>query len=502
MILGSSAIGETPLASSLDLGLLAYSDSYLVILISDEEFTSIVNLDSINLSISVNNARKLSFTIIDSGQLGMVNPFPGFADVGNHHYLGESVVLLWNGTRIFSGTIHTIEEQLPAKGDFPLILKIECLDDSKLFDRILVNATYLNSTIEEILIDIIYNKEIIWDHFFRAGSTINELEGIATGDIAYFLIDEITFDYKTIKQCIDDLCDRSGLFWRMDPYKFLQVFSVYTERTPFDIGDLEPENYRNLKCNRSLGRYRNVQWVKAGRDVGSPQVESFVGDSVKRTFVLTSKIGSFSDLVIKRNSVVQTVGRKGYNDEEIRYEYGVPIGWPTVEFYQWFVDIDEDTVVQNPTSDETYNPKLTSGDTLEITYRPYYDVLVSNRNEDSIKYVMQYYVSGCGVYENLFDDSELDSEALAIEEAQNLLDQYGAESVNIEFEIDQYGLLPGQKLAAYILKLNLNDSFMITDVGISFPKHDYMRCSVAATNQLVFEGWANWWKKADAFKSD
>jgi len=496
MILGSYAIGETQLASSLDFGLLAHSYSYLVILISDSEITSIVKLDSVDLDISVNNARKLSFTIIDSGQLGMVNPFPGYANVGNHHYLGESVVLLWNGTRIFSGTINNIEEQLPAKGDFPLILNIDCLDDSKLFDRILVNATYLNATIEEILIDIIYNKEIILDHFFRAGSTINELEFITTGGIAYFLIDEITFEYKTIKQCIDELCNRAGLLWRMDPYKSLQVFSTYTERTPFDIGDSDQENYKNLKCNRSLDRYRNVQWVRAGRDTGGNVVKSFVGDGIKRTFVLDSKVSSI--VSIKKNTVTQTVGRRGYNDEEIRYSSpGVPIpGW-----YQWFYDDDEDTITQNQTIDEVNNPKLLVTDTLEITYKPYFDVLVSNRNEDSIKYMMQLYTSGCGVYENLFEDSELDSEALAAEEAQNLLDQYGTESINIEFEIDQYGLLPGQKLWIYILKLNVSGWFMVTDVGISFPRNNYMKCRVVATNQLVFEGWANWWKKADAFKS-
>lgn len=502
MILGSSAIGETPLASSHGFSLLAYSDSYLIILISGLEVTSIVNLDSINLNISVNNARELSFTIIDSGQMGMVNPFPGNSGVGNHHYLGESVVLLWNGTRIFSGTINNIEEQITPKGDFPFILNIECLDDSKVFDRILVNATYTNKDIEEILTDIIYNKEIIVDHTLRVGSTINELEGIATVDIPYFAIDEITFEYKTITQCLDELCDKSGLHWRIDPYKFLRVFSTYTEISPINIGDGGQRNYRNLKCKRSLDRYRNVQWVKAGRDAGSPQVESFVGNGTKRTFILTSKIGSFSNLVIKRNSVVQTVGRSGYADEEIRYDNGIPIGWPIVEFDQWFVDLDKDTVVQNPTIDETYNPKLTSGDTLEVTYKPYYDVIVSIRNEASIKNMMQLYTPGCGVYETIIDDSELNSEALAIEEAQNLLAQYGTESINIDFEIDQFGILPGQKIFIYIIKLNIIGQFYVTDVSISFPRNDYPRCKITATNQLVFEGWANWWKKADAFKSD
>jgi len=480
MILGSNTLSETPLASTNDFALSSYpGDSYLTILISDVDVTEMVKLDATDISISINNARELKLQLID--------------EVATHHYQpGESVVVMWNGTRIFAGSINNINE-ISLKhgypgiwGVVPLVSDIECIYCSKVLDKIFNSETYADTTIQEIIDSIIYDE-----------TTLNSLDGISIEDsyLLDFPIDKITFDFNTISEVLDRLTQGSGLDWYVDPYKVIKIFSIYNDDASIVIGDGN-KNYRNLRFSNSLDQYRNVQWVKAGRDIADPVVESFIGDGSTTTFKVAAKIAVVP--TVKKNGTTQYVGRRSYSTGEIRYSSpGVAVpGWT-----QWMWEEDEDTISQNPTVDDTNNPRLTSSDTLEVTYQGYYDILITRRNESQIT-ARKAIEGGSGIYENLAEDSTLDSEELAIEKAEKLLAQYSIINQRVEYEIDQYGQLPGQRQWILIYNHEIDGYYIISDVRIMFPRYDYIRCQVKAIAERNIEGWVGWWKRSSAFRSD
>jgi hypothetical protein len=493
MILGSCTIGSVPLASNPQSALSPYIYEYLEIYIDGVDVTNTVKIDSLEINISISDARKCTLMLVDGGGT-------------DHHYMDEVVIVRWNGTRIFGGIITNIVEQVSIGPDLPLFLSIEALDYSKILDRITIKETYEYKTAEYIVRDMIYSTEIITDHTYRSGSTIFELEGISVKPAERYAVNTIEFEHDTIVECLDALKEKTGMSWRITPHLAIELFYDFTEDAPFDVGDYSgyQKSYRNLKYTRNLDQYRNVQRVIAGKDLTTAYTETFVGDGETTEFTLAHELASpFNDYdlspmapIVKINGAVVTSGDKSKVTGEIRYSSpGVPIaGWTR------FLYADRsDTINMNPTNDDTNNPILTSGDTLEITYQSYYDIDVCVRDEDAIKY-LQAHTSGSGVYENTNTDTELNSEVLALEKANLLLSQYGQIPEKIEYETDQYGLLPGMQQAAHFAGVGTSGNFTITDISITFPRSDYIRCVVGASNLITLRRWAAWWRKTDIFR--
>lgn len=481
-MLGSFPLGSTTIPGILSTGsgtvpVVEPTPQYLQIKASGEFITDSVVADSVNLSLTLNNQGKLSFTCIGTE--------------GTHHFnLGEPIELLWNSNKIFGGFIDVIEEELLRFGNPPLVHNLECSDYSKLFDRIYISCAYNQKTIYQIITSII-NTE----------TTLGSLDGITIGDIPHFLINDINFSFKKVSECISDLCDYCELKWRVTADKVFEVYDQLSSTAPFNIGDGDQQNYRNLVYSRTLNQYRNAQWVRAGKGKTSLMTEYFSGDADireskrRRTFTLAYPVASHP--VITRNGVTQAVGQKNTSSNDIR-RVTEPDGPPMPGgMVHWFYEYGEKEITQNSTDDEVYNPTLASNESLKVVYNGYYPIIVYTSDNYNIL-SRQTIEGGSGIYESLNEDDSLDSQSLASSKATRLLTQFGTIPGILEYEIDEYGLLPGHIQHITLSGHNVSSSFTIREVKISFPRYDYIRCEVNAINGGIIDGWTEWWKKADS----
>jgi hypothetical protein len=426
--------------------------SIVVVKINGVDKTDYVKSETLNISDELNSRNTQSFQIIDP----------------NRTYIPEvgQVVTITDPTETilyFAGTINSIAKQLDSSNKV-LATDVECVDYNQLCDRFLVSAVYENKTCLEIITDIFTNSD--------ACAIVGESVGLASVQVGPTITKAI-FNFQTVAQCLDDLKDLCGYDWNLDYSKNLHFFERETYTAAFSL-TANSENYRNLTIKNTREQYRNKQYIRAGFDVTDIRTESFIGDGTNRTFTVSFPVAKVPTV---------TVGGAPKSIGILELDTGK----------DWYWNKNSQTISQDDAG-----VVLTAGDTLAVTYQGFFPIIVTAEKAAEIadRIVVE---GGTGLYENVEDDPNIDTQDLGIEKATGYLRRFGSIDDVITFETD-YDLIndipsAGEQLNVNLPQHNINATFIIGSVEISDVQAKLLRITVTAYGGEYLGGFMEYWRK-------
>lgn len=281
---------------------------------------------------------------------------------------------------------------------------------------------------------------------------------------------EAVFNYVPVTQALDALAERAGFSWWIDPDKKLHFVERSTYAAPWSVSSTT--KIQNVEVEQDRGEYRNRQYIKAGKDVTDPQVESFKGDGSSRTFTVGFPIAKVP--TVKVNGVAKTVGIKG-----------VDIG------KDWYWNKGDPVITQDQAG-----VVLTSADNLEVTYQGFFDVVLLTYDEVAIN-ERKALEGGTGYYEAVDEEPYLSSRQAAFESANAKLRRYAQMGKTLRFETELSGLKPGQLLTVNLPIHNIsNEQFLIEQVDFSDfgAAEGRFRYVVTAVSGQAVGGWVKFFK--------
>ena len=282
-------------------------------------------------------------------------------------------------------------------------------------------------------------------------------------------IRKAVFNYVTAAQAMDELCELSGATWWVTADKVLHYVSRDEFIAPWHITQ-DHAPIRSLEVETDLYEYRNRQYVRAGQDTTDLQVENMKGDGSSRTFTVGYKIAQRP--VVKVNGVEQTVGIRQVDKNKAFY-------WARGE--------------KEITQDERQTP-LSSTDTLTVEYYGYYPIVVVSEDQNAIEAMMER-TGDTGLYENIEEDTNIDSSELALELAIGKLKKYAKINTQVTFETIQKGLQAGQLIHIDLPNYDLSGDFLITSVETRCEARKVLFYTVTAVDGDDVGGWENFFKQ-------
>jgi len=336
----------------------------------------------------------------------------------------------------------------------------ELVDWNQLLDRRLIAKEYVDQSSGAIVQDVITN--------YLDDDGIVPSSFVETGP----LVTKFVSNYLSARQVLDDLAELIGYGYYVDYDKRLHWFPSESNLAPLtlDGNTVLHAGVLPLEAQASRSQYRNMQYVRAGKDLTDTQVESFRGDSSQRTWNVGYPIAQ-APSSITVNAVPKTIGVRGVDEGK--------------QFY-W----NKDTTEITQDSGETL---LASTDILSITYVGLYDVMVLSKS-DSLIAERQSVEGGSGRYEQLENFTNLDGQDLALEKARGLIRKFGRIPNVLRFGTDVPGLQAGMLLPVNLAELGLSGNWLIESVHIR-PEGTFLRYEGEAVDGAHLGGWIEFWKK-------
>lgn len=351
--------------------------------------------------------------------------------------IGNVVTVEYLGRKRFAGYIESIREQAVPGNSAGITYAIACTDYTRLLDWRLYAGSFENQS----FYDIVYT---IWSAKLQS-------DGVTLGAIPNpgpTITNRIQDGLRPIAEWFRKLSTETGYLFRINEDKELDFGPLATSPAnpaPFSLifGSL---NWRDLEVNRTLGDYRNVQWVRTEYTVTADLTITFTGDGSTRDFFQLD--GPFSGIpTVTVNGVPKTVGRLGFD----------------LSGYDWYVDYEGWGLHRYPDQSAP-----APGDSIVMTYR------VRFRNytveEDATEIAARAVIQGdSGRIEAISEDRYIDTPAALTSRANALLRQFGQIPITVdvtfdsEIEPDSDYLEPGQMMAIDLTdgRSDVDDDFLV-----------------------------------------
>lgn len=383
--------------------------------------------------------------------------------------LGDPVVLTDGGTS-FRGLITKVDESRAGGVMDCVFHNCECSDYAAIFDRRFVSRKYpAGSIAKNIILDICSNFLI------GEGFDTNNVDGFAV------ISDELVFDYRSVTQCFEQISTLTGEDWWVGGAagKSLYFKSISAAATaPFPITD-SSENWRNLRVSKSMGTYRNRQYVRVGQPLQSGSLtDTFAGDGSTWFFPTRFPLTAAPSVTV--GGVAQTV-----------YEMGVD-PYPSSGWF-W---IRNGSGVQQGTQ-----TAVAAGVLVVVAYGQYLSsvVMAEDTAEQAARATTE---GGSGVWESIEDARDVENLDVANALALALLSRGKALPTEIVYETDAPGLEPGMaqsiSLSANRIGIPTPALYSVAQVesrdnGAPFPSGYYFRHTVTLSSALDQRDWLAWW---------
>ncbi|MFZ5352737.1 MAG: hypothetical protein ACOZCL_08440 [Bacillota bacterium] len=404
-----------------------------------------------SISDKINARTTMSFTVIDLGLLTEINE-------------GDSILVEQDGTKIFSGIIHSIEDYEENPGE--LYYSITAVDNSAKADKRLIADTAVN----EYAGNIITNKIL----------PILAQEGVTAGNIAQGqIITKAVFNYIKASEALDYLRDVTGFIWEIDFDNKLNFYSRSTNISPITLSN--SVQHSSFRRKRSLEQYRNRQYIRAGKSKTAAQnaeQPTPKPDGVTRNFVTRFPLAERPIIEINLNSA----GWVAISSADI----GVN-GLDTNK--KWYFRFDSNIITQDET--ETI---LTDADAIRVTYNGLVNILTYADNPAEISDRKAKETGTSGIYESLVEEKSIDESNQAIEFANGLIQKYGEVMDTIDFETEVHGLKAGQLLPVQKPLYGINSDFLIESISIYPIDSSTIEYSVHALDSPAVGGWEVFFK--------
>lgn len=282
-------------------------------------------------------------------------------------------------------------------------------------------------------------------------------------------IRKAVFNYVTMAQALDEICELSGAVWWITADKVLHYVARDEFKSPWDI-TLDHAPIRDIEIETDLKEYRNRQYLRAGQDVTDLQTESMKGDGSKRTFNLGYKVAQ--QPVVKVNGIPQTVGVRQRDKNKAFY---------------WAKDEKEITQSESATP-------LSSTDTLTVDYYGFYPIIVVAENHEAIE-EMSARTGDTGLYEDVEENQMIDDGDLALEFANSKLQKYAKINTRIHFETTKKGLQAGQLINIDLPEFDISGEFLISSVETRCETGNIIFYGVECIDGEDVGGWENFFKQ-------
>ncbi len=215
--------------------------------------------------------------------------------------LGDEITMFDGTIKIFGGiVVETSEENKGVLKYFTVL----CKDYQQIMDRQLVNKTYTNMMVGDIISDI--------NTLYLTGFTVLN---VAATDV----IRKIVFNDEQPSKCIQKLAEMIGdCDWYVDYDKDIHFFKEHSTSAPFNIDDTSGNYiFGSLKISRNINQVRNKIIVRGGDKVSSLLTNTYVADGQQRTFVAKPGLQSLTiqtSIDSGANYNTLTIGQDGIDD--------------------------------------------------------------------------------------------------------------------------------------------------------------------------------------------
>jgi prophage tail gpP-like protein len=356
-------------------------------------------LDAWNVTDTVNERSTANVTLYDSTGLLSFDR-------------GQGIKLeLDDGTVLFSGyIIRASESRLGLGGG--RTHDLECVDQHYLADKRIVADAYTNATSGAIV------QAIITDYLAAEGVTAGSISAGET-------ISAVTYNYRTVSDCLDQLAERNGYWWAINADKTLDFGppgaadggGIYVDSTLVTSALAD-----QISITRGNVSYRNRQWIRGGRDTTDTQTETQTGDGERRSFLVGFPIAVEPTIEVDTGSgfVAQDVGVAGLQTDR-----------------DWYWSYGSVAVTQ-----DSGGAVLSATDRVRVTYKGLYGVVarVQDTTEQAARALVE---GGSGIVESVIDDKSLDTRLAAFAVGANLLAVYATAAVKIRFVTESTVFYPG-----------------------------------------------------------
>jgi uncharacterized protein YjbI with pentapeptide repeats len=351
---------------------------------------------------------------------------------------GDEIEISVGATVIFGGVVHTRNAEVKGTGSTKAVFwNVVCKSWVAVLEQNAVNESYAIQSDSSILSDIFSN----YTTGFDASTYVTQLDN----DL------DITFVNKTVRGALDQLAERVGATWYIDPEKNLHWFDAdFPETAAFNIDTDSPDNSTTFNVLKDSIRYTvdtsNIinQVVINGGAKATQDAEtfSFSADSSKDTFGPVDEI-------------IDTLHYVNYTDtDDNSYTvWGSFVGYaPTDKLrkdggsYNVLVSTDRKRLRVQGNSGQV--PK--TGTNVEGTY--YTKEIINLTVDDTVSQSIY------GVYPVSVNDETFDDDEQAQDYAQAILDANSTGRASLDFEILRYGLIPGTVLSFVCSDLGIGDS--------------------------------------------
>ena len=245
--------------------------SAMRVMIAGADRTDVVDLTTLGLEDAVGERSTARFAVSDLDGTLALQP-------------GQVVELTLDGVAAFGGTIDRIERRRPGVAKPCRVLAVECCDWHQVCDRRIVSEAYQATLAGDIV------RDVITKYLGAEGVTEGDPSTIQDGP----QVVEAVFNYVAATSVLDSLAEKAGFAWWIDAGKVLHFVERATYEAPWALDDDDLVN--DLVVTDGREGYRNRQYIRAGKDLTDPQVETFHGDGLTRTGRLARVVANCSSV--------------------------------------------------------------------------------------------------------------------------------------------------------------------------------------------------------------
>ncbi len=360
--------------------------------INGVDATRYLKMDTLVINDTVNRRSTLRLTLVgDYGSL------PVLVD-------GTPVAVTGDGYILFAGFVQPgVETRILSYQSGIVEVRAEAADYHVIADRRLYSRSWLDTTVEDIVADIV--------------GVLSE-EGVTLGGVVSgYNVKEAVFNVSPVSDVLDELASRCDAIWYIDYDKKLYMVERTSEAAPWTI--TASDVLSDASIVRGNERYRNKVVVRNARDITNTQVESFKGDGSSRTFVVGYPLAKEPSITV--DGVSKTVGIRGVETGK-----------------DWYWNMDDNTITQDSAA-----APLSSSQTLTVSYNGYVYTVVNTWDPGAIMARQALEGGGSGMVEVAEDCQVLSEAASYMEYANALLHQYCRDATKLTLSTLRPGLEAG-----------------------------------------------------------
>lgn len=286
------------------------------------------------------------------------------------------------------------------------------------------------------------------------------------------IIKECVFNYIPVSDAFDSLAEKAGLYWFIDHNKILYFNERNFINSPWQLTSSDIVGEPEVRNDNS--KYRNIQYVKGGKDITDEQEERLSTNGITRSWPVGFPLAKVPRIFINGVQLpASDVGIKGLSENK--------------KFY-W--SKGDNIIMQSE-----LEPALDSSVDLRVKYQGEFSVISKSANFLAIENMQAIEGDGTGLVEDVADEPTLNSREAAFESANKKLEKFSSFGNILKFRTLKYGLKVGQRIQIMLPEYDLfNVEMIIQSIEVKLLAKEPIY-TVTATDGPITGSWAKAFKQ-------